>query len=99
MAGSRTHARGFQPIPSLTEKCYSVRLSRRLVPEPSLPTPTVSDPSVTKCDTLSVRCPSRAFSPRGQSGLTVLNGLLYGVTSRGGANDDGTVFEVHEDGT
>jgi uncharacterized repeat protein (TIGR03803 family) len=33
------------------------------------------------------------------AGLTVLNGLLYGVTSKGGANDDGTVFEVHDDGT
>ena len=51
MAGSRTHARGFQPIPSVTEKCYPVRLSAALVPEPSLPIPTVSDPSVTKCDT------------------------------------------------
>jgi len=29
MAGSRTQARGFQPIPSVTEKCYSVRLFRR----------------------------------------------------------------------
>lgn len=34
-----------------------------------------------------------------RAGLTVLNGLLYGVTSRGGAHDDGTVFEVHKDGT
>ena len=50
MAGSRTHARGFQPIPSVTEKCYSFRLFRRTVPEPSLAMPTISDPSVTKCD-------------------------------------------------
>jgi uncharacterized repeat protein (TIGR03803 family) len=33
------------------------------------------------------------------AGLTVSNGLLYGVTRSGGANDDGTVFEVHVDGT
>lgn len=33
------------------------------------------------------------------AGLTLLNGLLYGVTSRGGPNDDGTIFEVHLDGT
>jgi hypothetical protein len=40
---------GLQPIPSVTEKCYSVRLFRRTVPGSSLPVPTVSDPSVTKC--------------------------------------------------
>lgn len=51
MAGSRTHARGFQPVPSVTEKCYPVRLFRRTVSGPSLPVPTVFDPSVTKCDT------------------------------------------------
>ncbi|HEY2477066.1 MAG TPA: choice-of-anchor tandem repeat GloVer-containing protein [Candidatus Cybelea sp.] len=33
------------------------------------------------------------------AGLTVLNGLLYGVTHEGGADDYGTVFEIHEDGT
>jgi hypothetical protein len=54
MAGSRTHARGFQPIPSVTEKRYPVTFFRRTVPEPSLPVPTVSDPSVTKCDTAEV---------------------------------------------
>jgi uncharacterized repeat protein (TIGR03803 family) len=33
------------------------------------------------------------------AGLTVANGLLYGVTSQGGTSDDGTIFELHEDGT
>jgi uncharacterized repeat protein (TIGR03803 family) len=33
------------------------------------------------------------------AGLTVLNGVLYGVTREGGANDYGTVFAVKEDGT
>lgn len=56
MAWSRTHARGFQPIPSVTEKCYPERLFRRTVPEPSLAFPTVSDPSVTECDTDLVCC-------------------------------------------
>lgn len=51
MAGSRTQARGFQPIPSITKKCFPVTLFRRTVPEPSLPIPTASDRSVTKCDT------------------------------------------------
>jgi uncharacterized repeat protein (TIGR03803 family) len=32
-------------------------------------------------------------------GLTVLNGLLYGITSAGGADNVGTVFEVNENGT
>lgn len=50
MAGSRTHARGFQPIPSVTEKCYPVSFFAALVPGSSLPIPTVPDPSVTKCD-------------------------------------------------
>jgi hypothetical protein len=57
MAGSRTQARGFQPIPTVTEKCYSVRLFRRTVPEPSLLIPTISDPSVTKCDKTQHLCP------------------------------------------
>jgi uncharacterized repeat protein (TIGR03803 family) len=34
-----------------------------------------------------------------RAGLTVLNGLLYGTTQSGGAHNDGTVFEVHKDGT
>jgi uncharacterized repeat protein (TIGR03803 family) len=34
-----------------------------------------------------------------RAGLTVLNGLLYGVTSRGGGADMGTVFEVRPNGT
>jgi hypothetical protein len=51
MAGSRTYTRGFQPIPSVTEKCYPVRLFRRTVPESSPPVSIVSDLSVTKCDT------------------------------------------------
>ena len=38
-------------MPSVTEKCCLVRFFRRTVPEPCLPIPTVSDPSVTKCDT------------------------------------------------
>ena len=42
---------GFQPLPSVTETCYPVRLFRRTVPEPSLPIPVISDPSVSKCDT------------------------------------------------
>jgi uncharacterized repeat protein (TIGR03803 family) len=33
------------------------------------------------------------------AGLTVLNGLLYGVTSRGGANDAGIIFDVDKNGT
>ena len=51
MAGSRTHARRFQSIPSVTEKCYPIKLFRRTVPEPSPSIPSVPDPSVTKCDT------------------------------------------------
>ena len=43
MAVGRTQARGFQPIPPVTEKCYSVRLFRRTVPGSSLPIPTVCD--------------------------------------------------------
>jgi hypothetical protein len=38
MAGTRTTTRGFQPIPTVTEKCYSVRLFRhtssRMAPDP-----------------------------------------------------------------
>jgi uncharacterized repeat protein (TIGR03803 family) len=34
-----------------------------------------------------------------RAGLTVLNDLLYGTTQSGGAHNDGTVFEVHKDGT
>lgn len=33
------------------------------------------------------------------AGLTVLNGALYGVTSKGGHKNDGTVFEVRDNGT
>ena len=51
MAGNRTLARGFQPIPTNPANCYTVRLFRlttcRTVPSA---TP-ASDPSVTKCDT------------------------------------------------
>lgn len=32
------------------------------------------------------------------AGLAAFNGLLYGVTKKGGANDVGTVFEVRDDG-
>ena len=34
-----------------------------------------------------------------EAGLSVMNNRLYGTTSRGGANNDGTVFELSEDGT
>jgi uncharacterized repeat protein (TIGR03803 family) len=34
-----------------------------------------------------------------RAGLTALNDLLYGTTQSGGAHNDGTVFEVHKDGT
>jgi uncharacterized repeat protein (TIGR03803 family) len=34
-----------------------------------------------------------------EAGLAVLNGVLYGVTRVGGANNKGTIFEVHKDGT
>lgn len=33
------------------------------------------------------------------AGLTVLNGVLYGVTSEGGTNDDGTVFDLATNGS
>ena len=56
MAGSRTHARGFQPMPSVTEKRYSVTLCRRTGSRSSLPIPSVSDPSVTKCDVCHANC-------------------------------------------
>jgi uncharacterized repeat protein (TIGR03803 family) len=29
-----------------------------------------------------------------QSGLALVNGVLYGTTHRGGANNDGTVFRI-----
>ena len=58
MAGSRTYTRGFQPIPTVTEKCYPVSFFAALVPRSSRPMPTVSDPSVTKCDTLYASCES-----------------------------------------
>ena len=51
MAGTRTHARGFQPIPSVTEKCYPARLFRRTGSRTLLLIPAISDSSVTKCDT------------------------------------------------
>ncbi|HET6277092.1 MAG TPA: choice-of-anchor tandem repeat GloVer-containing protein [Candidatus Cybelea sp.] len=34
-----------------------------------------------------------------QASLIVVNGLLYGTTSRGGASNDGTAFDVSESGT
>ena len=69
MAGSRTHARGFQPIPFVTEKHYFVRLFRRTVPEPSLPIPTISDPSVTKCDTGTAQVARRCSDRVGPSSV------------------------------
>jgi hypothetical protein len=51
MAGSRTQARGFQPIPSVTESVNPSRFSVAPAPRSSLPIPTPSDRSVTKCDT------------------------------------------------
>jgi uncharacterized repeat protein (TIGR03803 family) len=34
-----------------------------------------------------------------EAGLTVMNNKLYGTTNRGGTDNDGTVFELSEDGT
>jgi hypothetical protein len=42
---------GFQPIPTVTEKCYPIRFFAALVPGSSPLIPTASDPFVTKCDT------------------------------------------------
>jgi hypothetical protein len=78
MAGSRTQARGFQPMPSVTEKCYPITLSAALAPEPSLAMPTVSDPSVTKCDTHSLR------------GLFRWTPALSTIPARGGSFSLGT---------
>jgi uncharacterized repeat protein (TIGR03803 family) len=33
------------------------------------------------------------------AGVTLLNGVLYGDTLRGGANDRGTIFEIRKDGS
>lgn len=57
------------------------------------------DPDGKETVLYSFRGPSNSDGSAPLAGVTVLNGLLYGVTSKGGAHDDGTVFEVHEDGT